>query len=60
MSEYEHWGIRSDNANAAKIPPKKRCERCDGTGNELYSMYRQCQACGGNGISKGNEDQFDE
>lgn len=25
------------------------CERCDGTGNELLSMYRQCQACGGRG-----------
>lgn len=26
------------------------CGRCDGTGNELYSMYRQCAECGGVGV----------
>lgn len=25
------------------------CERCDGTGNELFSMYGQCQDCQGSG-----------
>ncbi len=25
------------------------CERCDGTGNELYSMYGRCRACDGTG-----------
>lgn len=25
------------------------CERCDGTGNELFSMYRQCEDCQGSG-----------
>lgn len=26
------------------------CGRCNGTGNELYSMYRSCEECGGNGV----------
>lgn len=25
------------------------CTRCDGTGNELYGMYRKCSACDGTG-----------
>lgn len=25
------------------------CPRCEGTGNELYKMYRECQRCGGEG-----------
>ena len=25
------------------------CERCNGTGNELFSMFRECTACGGKG-----------
>lgn len=29
------------------------CERCDGTGNELYSMYRACTDCGGSGQGDG-------
>lgn len=28
---------------------KKLCGRCRGTGNELYSMYKSCEACGGSG-----------
>lgn len=40
------------------IPKENRCKRCDGTGNELYSMYKQCQACGGDGVSKNNEEDF--
>lgn len=26
------------------------CDRCDGTGNELYSMWRRCPECAGSGI----------
>ena len=29
---------------------KELCENCDGTGNELYSMYRKCPKCNGTGI----------
>lgn len=28
------------------------CSRCNGTGNELYAMYRACEECGGNGIAE--------
>lgn len=27
------------------------CEHCNGTGNELYAMYRACPECGGDGIT---------
>ena len=27
------------------------CKRCDGTGNELSSMYRKCTVCKGTGVS---------
>ena len=31
------------------------CKWCGGTGNELYSMYRQCPKCGGRGtLPKGS------
>jgi len=29
----------------------KLCRRCDGTGNQLFSMYQKCENCGGTGIS---------
>lgn len=28
----------------------KLCPRCNGTGNELMSMYRTCSACRGDGV----------
>lgn len=28
------------------------CGRCGGTGNELYSMYRECEECKGLGTVK--------
>lgn len=31
------------------------CKRCDGTGNELFSMYRRCTDCNGTGIAKKEE-----
>lgn len=31
---------------------KPLCDICDGTGNEFYSMYRQCPMCHGDGIKK--------
>ena len=29
---------------------RKLCDRCDGTGNELFSMYRRCINCDGHGF----------
>ena len=28
------------------------CEICDGTGNELLSMYHKCPLCNGTGVKK--------
>ena len=28
------------------------CDRCDGTGNQLYSMYQACEKCNGTGTIK--------
>lgn len=47
--------VIADNEGAALIPEHQRCTRCVGTGNELMFMYRRCQACGGDGFSRGNE-----
>lgn len=32
------------------------CRRCGGTGNELYSMYRQCEHCKGTGVKDDPQD----
>ncbi len=45
---------RNNNIDAGNVP----CSRCDGTGNELLSMWRACQACEGTGVSRGNESNF--
>lgn len=29
---------------------KELCDRCDGTGNEFFSMYHKCPKCDGHGI----------
>lgn len=45
----KHIGIIGDEERAKQIPENERCERCGGTGNELYSMYRRCSDCNGMG-----------
>lgn len=32
--------------------PRAECARCEGTGNELFSMYRRCEACQGRGFNR--------
>lgn len=39
---------RNDNVEAGET----LCTKCDGTGNELFSMYRRCSKCNGTGIKK--------
>lgn len=40
---------RNDNIAAGR----KLCERCEGTGNQFYSMYSKCFACNGKGFVEG-------
>lgn len=28
------------------------CDRCEGSGNELYSMYKECEECEGRGYRR--------
>lgn len=40
---------RNDNVEGGET----LCPKCDGTGNELFSMYRRCSECNGTGVKKG-------
>lgn len=31
---------------------KPLCPRCDGTGNEFLTVYKECMLCGGSGVLK--------
>jgi len=35
----------------------KLCKKCDGTGNEIYSMYKKCSECGGSGSIPRSEEE---
>lgn len=52
------WRAASDLQRAHRIRADIRCKRCEGTGNELMFMYRECPACKGTGVSRGNEYEF--
>ena len=52
--------IRDDLRFASRISEGERCSFCSGTGNELYGMFKSCRACGGDGVSKGNEEELRE
>jgi len=43
--------------DARKHDDLELCERCDGTGNEFFSMYRQCQTCRGIGTTRKADDE---
>jgi DnaJ-class molecular chaperone len=40
--------------------PTRECRRCEGTGNELLSLYRRCEACGGSGRLREDSDRDNE
>lgn len=44
-------GYELDIRHAARLwgEGKTLCSRCEGTGNELFSMYKACEDCGGSG-----------
>lgn len=58
--EVGHIGVARDMVLREQIPEPERCKRCTGSGNELMFMYRRCQACMGDGRSRGNEAQFSD
>jgi len=61
MSEFKHFEIVALNTlpghmrmdyetrNQNLLARVDLCKRCDGTGNEFYSMFRLCTTCGGTG-----------
>lgn len=55
-----HPGVIRDKEKAEAIPLDSQCRRCGGTGNELFAMYKRCQACGGDGITRHNESEFSD
>lgn len=44
-----HLGVIIDKERSEKIPEDERCQKCSGTGNEFFFMYKQCSDCGGSG-----------
>lgn len=44
-----HMRIDYANRNENIREGKTLCPRCDGTGNELFSMYHCCSKCNGTG-----------
>ena len=46
---YGHVGLAQDDCKVRLIPVDQRCDRCSGTGNQLYGMYQQCEKCAGTG-----------
>ena len=55
---YDKWNVESfhlhmqgdarrHNDNIDK--GRELCDRCEGTGNQLLSMYQACEKCGGSG-----------
>lgn len=45
---YKRVDARTRNQNIDD--GKKLCVRCEGTGNESYSKYTECEDCNGNGF----------
>ena len=43
VPHHQRMDYTTRNENISKR--KKLCRWCDGTGNELFSMYRQCPKC---------------
>jgi DnaJ-class molecular chaperone len=36
----------------------KACETCNGTGNQLFSMYQCCETCGGSGVDQDGHSHY--
>ena len=51
--------VIGDMFKADQVPEADRCGRCGGTGNQLLSMFQECEGCGGDGRSRGNEETLE-
>jgi hypothetical protein len=47
VADYGDYAQQRQNREAGHA----LCARCNGTGNELLSMYRTCEECGGSGVA---------
>lgn len=49
-----HMGLKQDACkhNENVRSGKTLCRNCEGTGNQMYSMYQACQECNGTGIKE--------
>lgn len=49
--DYLSAGVNMDERAREENLKKKKtlCDKCDGTGNQLYFMFQECQKCNGNG-----------
>lgn len=52
ITQGHHPNVALDKYRASRIRKAERCERCSGTGNELYFMYGRCRKCKGTGLAK--------
>ncbi len=48
-----HLGMAQDEYQRRRIPEEERCIKCEGTGNQMLSMYQQCSDCKGTGRKDG-------
>lgn len=54
--DKKYWPVHThmdiDTRNKNVDARKTLCKRCEGTGNELFSMYCKCKDCNGTGIKR--------
>jgi len=48
----DHMRMDYETRNENVREGRKLCGRCNGTGNEMFSMFRLCEECLGNGWKK--------
>ena len=50
FAEHQYGDVQRHNDNVSA--GRTLCSRCEGTGNELYSMWKKCTDCAGLGYIK--------
>ncbi len=49
LDRYGHRAPDFYRRDQNKAAGREFCGRCEGTGNELFSMYQECEECEGRG-----------